>query len=96
MRTLAVLSLSLAAIGAAAFPVAADASGTIGGGQNALKLGQKVYAKKIACADCPYPDGLDASNLAEAVSRIESGAIELRGKERKAVLMFIERRFEDA
>jgi hypothetical protein len=83
----------------AASPITgAMASGTIGGGnsaQNSARLGQSVYARKIACRSCMFPGGLTTmESVKSATMKIESGEIALSASERTAVTSYINRRFK--
>lgn len=74
------------------------ASGTIGGGnsaQNSARMGQSVYARKIACKSCMFPGGLTTmDSVKSAMMKIENGEIALSASERAAVTSYINRRFK--
>lgn len=74
------------------------ASGTIGGGnsaQNSARMGQSVYARKIACKRCMFPGGLTTmDSITSAMTKIENGEIALSASERAAVTSYINRRFK--
>lgn len=93
------MAINLLGLALAVAPISgALASGTIGGGnsaQNSARLGQSVYARKIACKSCMFPGGLTSmESVKSALMKIESGAIALTANERAAVISYINRRFK--
>lgn len=74
---------------------AAFASGSVGGGTSASRLGQSVYARKISCSSCPFPGGLKTSDQVQnAAQMIDSGRIAMSDAERRAVKEYIAKRFK--
>ncbi len=93
------MAMSLLGLALTASPMAgALASGTIGGGnsaQNSARMGQSVYARKIACKSCMFPGGLTTmDSVKSAMMKIENGEIALSASERTAVTSYINRRFK--
>lgn len=93
------MAMSLLGLALTAMPVTgALASGTIGGGnsaQNSARMGQSVYARKIACRSCMFPGGLTSmDSVKSAMMKIENGEIALSAGERAAVTSYINRRFK--
>jgi hypothetical protein len=74
----------------------AFASGSMGGGASSgMKLGQSVYARKIACKSCKFPGGLKGQDqVRSALSMIDNGQIALSATESKAVRDYINKRFK--
>lgn len=72
------------------------ASGSMGGGANSgMKLGQSVYARKIACKSCKFPGGLKGQDqVRSAISMIDNGQIALSAAEAKSVKDYISKRFK--
>jgi hypothetical protein len=79
---------------AAAGPV--FASGSMGSSANTgMKLGQSVYARKIACKSCKFPGGLKGQGqVSSAISMIDNNQIMLSAAEAKAVKDYISKRFK--
>jgi hypothetical protein len=79
---------------AAAGPV--FASGSMGSSANSgMKLGQSVYARKIACKACKFPGGLKGQDqVRSAISMIDNNQIMLSAGEAKAVKDYISKRFK--
>ncbi len=78
------------------------ASGSFGGGsgfgpQNAYNLGKAVFYKKLACDGCPVENTqLDSESAGELIDKLNSNqdfASEVTGKKRKAVILYLQRRF---
>lgn len=91
MRISAILVMASALL-AVASP--ALASGSMGGGEPSIPLGQRVYMKKIVCSSCPFAGGLKTRDQVEmAIAKISSGEISMSGAEKNAVITFINRRF---
>lgn len=93
------MAMSLLGLALTAVPVTGVlASGTIGGGnsaQNSARMGQSVYARKIACRSCMFPGGLTTmDSVKSAMMKIENGEIALSASERAAVTSYINRRFK--
>lgn len=93
------MAMSLLGLALTALPITgALASGTIGGGnsaQNSARMGQSVYARKIACKRCMFPGGLTTmDSVTSAMTKIENGEIALSASERAAVTSYINRRFK--
>jgi len=93
------MAMSLLGLALTAMPMtSALASGTIGGGnsaQNSARMGQSVYARKIACRSCMFPGGLTTmDSVKSAMMKIENGEIALSASERAAVTSYINRRFK--
>lgn len=86
----------IAAATAALVPASsAFASGSISGGASASRLGQSVYASKIACSSCPYPGGPKTAEQArEMQAMIDNGKIALSKAERRAVQDYVAKRFK--
>jgi hypothetical protein len=94
-KSVKILSTALALASLA--PIApAIASGSMGGGTNSgMKLGQSVYARKIACKSCKFPGGLKGQDqVRSAISMIDNGQIALSAAEAKAVKDYINKRFK--
>lgn len=74
----------------------AVASGSVGGGASSgMKLGQSVYARKIACKSCKFPGGLKGEDqVSSALSMIDNGQIVLSAAKAKAVKDYINKRFK--
>ena len=73
------------------------ASGTVGGSAQGAQMGQKVYMQKVACSTCMYPGGIqDVMQAKQALMKINNGDIKMNNAEKKAVTMFIKRRFKGA
>jgi len=94
------MAMSLLGLALAAVPTTgALASGTIGGGnsaQNAARMGQSVYARKIVCKSCMFAGGLTTTeSVKSAIMKIENGEIALSADERAAVTSYINRRFKE-
>jgi hypothetical protein len=72
------------------------ASGSMGSGASSgMKLGQSVYARKIACKSCKFPGGLKSKEqVFSALAMIDNGQIALSGAESKAVKEYINKRFK--
>lgn len=97
MKLLRILAMATATALVAVAPLASvHASGSIGGGaQSGMRLGQSVYARKIACNSCKFPGGLrDDAQVMSAKAMIESGEIMLSATEKRAVVAFINKRFK--
>lgn len=93
------MGISLLGFALTVMPVTvAFASGTVGGGntaQNAARLGQSVYARKIACKKCMFAGGLTTTaSVKSAMMKIDNGEIALSADERAAVTSYIARRFK--
>lgn len=74
---------------------AAFASGSVGGGASASRLGQTVYARKISCSGCPFAGGLKTpEQVRSATQMIDSGQIVMSDAERRAVKEYIVKRFK--
>jgi hypothetical protein len=69
------------------------ASGSMGGGaMNGMKLGQSVYARKIVCKSCKFPEGLKSQEQkSSALSMIDAGEISLSELESTVVKNYISR-----
>ncbi len=74
----------------------AIASGSIGSSASSgMKLGQSVYARKIACKSCKFPGGLKGQEqVTSAIAMIDNGQIALSAAESKAVKDYISKRFK--
>ncbi len=98
MKLLRVMAVTAVTALVTAAPLASvQASGSIGGGgaQSAMRLGQSVYARKIACKNCKFPGGLRGdAQVMSAVAMIDSGQIALSAPEKRAVTSFINKRFK--
>lgn len=71
------------------------ASGSMGGGASSgMKMGQSVYARKIACKSCKYPGGVKAGQARSAIDMIDNGQISLSAAEAKAAKDYITKRFK--
>jgi hypothetical protein len=94
-KSLKILSAALA-LASLAPTNPAFASGSMGGGANSgMKLGQSVYARKIACKSCKFPGGLKGQDqVRSALSMIDNGQIALSAAEAKAVKDYITKRFK--
>jgi hypothetical protein len=94
-KSLKILSVALA-LASLAPTTPAFASGSMGGGANSgMKLGQSVYARKIACKSCKFPGGLKGQDqVRSALSMIDNGQVALSAAEAKAVKDYITKRFK--
>jgi hypothetical protein len=74
----------------------AVASGSMGGGASSgMKLGQSVYARKIACKSCKFPGGLKGQDqVRSALGMIDNGQIAMSSAEAKALKDYINKRFK--
>ncbi len=75
----------------------ASASGTLspGGGADSSEYGRRTYLKKLACSDCPLPGGVtDKAAAMTLVDRIKNQEFSLSERERKAVLRYLNRRWD--
>lgn len=78
------------------------ASGSFGGGasfghQNAYNIGKAVFYKKLICSGCPAENfeqnSASANSLVKKLKSNKEFASDVTGKKRKAVILYLERRF---
>jgi len=63
-------------------------------GGDSYERGRRVYLQRIACDACPLPGGAaDAEAASALVARVENGDFDLRRRDARAVVVFLERRW---
>lgn len=63
-------------------------------GGDSYERGRRVYLQRIACDACPLPGGAaDAEAASALVARVEGGDFDLRRRDARAVVIFLERRW---
>ena len=96
----AVLALSTTAL---TLSTTAVASGSFGGGssagfQSSYNLGKSVFYKKLGCDTCELKgaslDKSEAKNVIQKLSNDAKYVSEIKGKERKAVISYMSRRYK--
>lgn len=61
---------------------------------DSYERGRRVYLQHIACDACPLPGGAaDADAASALVARVENGDFDLRRRDARAVVIFLERRW---